>query len=322
MLGACSSDAPDQSALVVEPSTPTTLVARQAGTPTSSTAPTTTSSTSTLTTPTPTTSSPIGVVHVLGALATLPGDTAGWDDRIAPVTDDLGTITTLGCELDTVGCEPERLTLLGAASVDVISLATDIAEQSGADALELAADALETRAVGVVGFGETIEDAVAPIVLGNGNASIAIHAISLSPEPPVAEATASGAGIAGASALPLMIRSLEASVADGRGVVLLVDWGPDEVRAPAQDRADRAALFAEIGVDAVIGSGSGYLHRLDRINNTTVAFDLGSAVTAETDVTRTDTAVARLEFGTPGVACLLPATADPDGPVLDDVVSC
>ncbi len=262
------------------------------------------------------------VIHVLGSLAVVPDDVADWTADAPILGDDLATVVALGCPLDDDRCTATPLDILAASPVDVVSLATDAAEAGGIATLALAAESASAAGVRVVGFGATVEAAVAPIILAGTSGEIAVHAISLSSATPVAEATDTQAGIAGSAALPLLIEQIETSVREGRGVIVLVDWGPGESRAPDTARAEQAALFAELGVDAIVGAGSGFLQRFDRVDSTAVAYDLGHATTEADDPILRDTAIARLEFGVPGASCLLPATATPQGPLLGAESSC
>jgi hypothetical protein len=261
------------------------------------------------------------VLHNIGALDVLPESTAAWPIVTGVIPPGLATISTLGCVVGADDCPEARLPLLADGGVDVVNVATSPVASTEADTVAAAVETLGESGVAIAGYGQTMAEAVEPVIVRSGGISVAIHAISLverSEEQP-ADATAESAGIAGPAAFTDLLLSMQESEADGRQVLVLVDWGDPDRRSPNEEMVAMAESLIRSGADAVVGNGSDFLNRLEVIDGVPVVFDLGHGATASELPLRRDTAILRLVFGSATEApCLLPATADADGPVVDD----
>jgi len=269
----------------------------------------------------PSESSQPAVLHILGTLALLPESPAAIPQQVVPLQTDLASVVSLGCTPGDDGCEVERVELLESANIEVVNLATAAAGTAEDATLNSTVSTLGEAGIGVIGWGANLEEAVLPLHIRTGGETIALHAISLAEDGAdrTAHATADAAGIAGPDAFVALLQALMDSETAGHRVVVAVDWGNAERRSPDEDTVDLATSLVRAGADAVVGSGSEFLNRLEVIDGAPVAFDLGQAATATDDALRRDTAVLRLEFGpTAAETCLLPATANASGPVLDD----
>lgn len=229
---------------------------------------------------------------------------------------DLGTITSLGCSPDTPECGRSALSSwLTAGSIEVVNVATAAAAAS--ETLATTVTELRDAGVEVIGYGEAALEARSGIRLSRSGTTISVHGISLV----VDDARSAGPdspGIAGVGVFDDLLDEIESLGGEGLGVVVIVDIGSADDRAPTPQHVRDIQRLVDAGADAVIGHGSDFIQRFDRIDNTTVAYSLGNAITPTDEPLRADSAILRLEFGAPGRACLLPTTANSTGPELDD----
>ena len=256
------------------------------------------------------------VVHVLGSVRSTPVETDVWQEEVPIVGSDLATVASVNCNLAD-DCDLNTIADWAEGRVDVINLATSASVLTADELLELT-DILEARGVAVVGFGPDQSSAERPFTFVNQDLTVSIHALSVVAVPEV-QATGETAGIAGPESLDAVLDAVAVSRDAEQGVVVLLDWGGLEERAPSTNETDIVERLIGAGANAVIGHGPDFLQRFDQVGGGVAAYSLGNAVSAVDEPVRRDTAVLRLEFARPGRSCLLPATATSQGPTLDDL---
>lgn len=259
---------------------------------------------------------PVTLVHAVGTLRSVPAS-ADLAERIAPLADDTASVVALDCVLGTPDCQIEELNTLPRSSLDVVSFATAGIAGTAPSAVRQAIAILDALDVRVVGYGETSADAVAAQVLESEGRTVAFHGFSARDDlPTVAGDTTPG--IAGPQSLPLLVDAIAESTRGGHDVIVVVDWGSAEARAPDESQVLVAQQLVAAGADAVVGTGSSFLQRLELIESVPVGYSLGDSVAVSDAQVELDTAVLRIEFGIRGPrACILPATASAAGPTLD-----
>ena len=255
------------------------------------------------------------VVHILGSIRAEPELNADWANEIPIVQNDLATIASLSCDQG-AACDPVTIASWAEERVEIVNLATSANVLSSEELVETEST-LEEAGVAIVGYGQNTEAALSPIIFDNGDIAVAIHAISLAAVPEVT-ASDNAAGIVGPELFDSVHNSIAASRASELGVVVIVDWGNLDARAPTEDELSEVELLIDAGADAVVGHGSDFLQRFDQIGSGIVSFGLGNAVTTNEDPLRRDASVLRLEFDRPGRSCQLQTTATTGGPQLDD----
>ena len=275
----------------------------------------------TTTTSTPVTPVPplVADVALIGSIRTVPdGSTTEENLRSTGATD--AVIASLACTRST-GCEPTDLATWAANEVDVLNLATSRAALDGATLLSDYADVLLASGVATVGFGANLTEALTPVILGSGERPIAVYAISLAVDLPESlVATATSPGVAGGpAALTQLTGQIGESLDDGQAVIVITDFDRLDDRSPQPLAIEQIETLVDAGANGVVGHGSDFLQRFERIDQTAVAFGLGNAATNSGEPLRRDTAVLRFSL-TPGgtTACLLPATGGPEGIQIDD----
>jgi len=307
VLAACSDGPEPTTGRLLVPSEPATsqeATARQAGEPAVARAANE-----------PANASLAPVLHILGSVRDIADPAASFAPNADVIEADLATIATLGCAAST--CSPDIVAEWASGQLQIMNVATLAAAIEGPDSLEAQVDALEAAGVATLGFGSDLQTSVEPILIGPAESEVAIHAISLAPDTQ-SLATNSSAGVAGPEAIDLLRESVIFHRNSGRGVVVIVDWGNLEGRSPTGQQLDDVDRIINAGADAIVGHGSDFLQRFDLVGQTAVAFSLGNASTSASEPLLSDTALLRLEFDSPGRSCLLPATASPSGPSLDD----
>ena len=318
---------------VAEPPTTTETprqVAPDETTSTTSSAPTPTTTTTTTTVAPP---APPVIIDALGSIRTLPGSTApsgvadtsdesdeATDDAVTNVSATNVTVTTLGCTIST-DCAPEDLADWAAGEVDVVNLATSAAAVDGVDVLDEHSAALGANGVSSIGYGETLNAALEPMIVRGSDRPVAIYSISLATDlDSEVIATNTTPGIAaGPVAFDFLVERVADSRAAGQSTVIMVDWGQIEDRAPSEEEVEQIQPFIRVGADAIVGHGSDFLQRFEKIDETAIAFNLGNALTANDEPLRRDSAVLRIQLEEAGdFTCLLPAEGSEFGIVLDD----
>ncbi len=256
------------------------------------------------------------VVHVLGSIRSTPETLDPWQASVPVIDNDLASVASLSCDRSDV-CAPDAVAAWAAGRLEVVNLAT-ASSVFDADGLAAISASLAASGVRTVGFGATAELATAPVIVRNNELAIAIHAVSLGATPEVA-ATDDTPGIAGPPLLERVLSGIAQSRTDGYGVVVVVDWGNLNARAPSDAEVAAVRQLIDSGADAVIGHGSDLLQRFDQVGSAAVSYGLGNAITTNDDPLRNDAAILRLEFATPGRSCLVPITSTPSGPTQDDI---
>lgn len=313
VLGACSSGEAKNTSFELSTSTTQSLTARQAADPIEGTLDPNRTTTSISRTTVPAANM---TLHVLGSVRSITDASANWQSDIPLVGNDVATIASLGCDPTDPDCTSSMVAGWAKGGVDLLNVATAEAAAAGAS-LPAFVEELDGEGLTVLGYGLNRASAVSGVTVGNESA-ISLHAISLNADDE-ASAGVDSPGIAGPSAFDALLDAVADRQATGLAVVVLVDAGSIDDRAPNAAQIESIQRLVDLDVDAVIGHGSDFIQRFDRIDQSTVMYNLGNAVVDTSDVLRTDSAVLRLEFGTPGRACLLPSTATALGPILDDV---
>ncbi len=255
------------------------------------------------------------LIHVLGSIRSVADPSELPSSALPLITTDTTTIATVGCSPSV--CPAEDLAPWADGQIEVLNIATEEAASEGGGQLGAYVEEFRVLGITTLGYGRDIRAAVEPVIVRSNNKRIAVHSISLDPSNP-ALATDDSPGLAGVTALDALRQGIIANRNNGLGVVVLVDWGTSRLRSPSAEQLEDVDLLVEAGADAIIGHGSDFLLRFDLVGQTAVAYGLGNGSITTSEPLRADTSILRLEFSTPGRSCLLPATAGPNGPTLDD----
>lgn len=174
------------------------------------------------------------------------------------------------------------LTALGAAGVDVASMANNHAVDYGPVGLEDTLGAISETGFPVVGVGADAAAAYAPYRAEVDGVAISTFGISQVPDRTyqVWTATDTTPGIASTADTERLIAGVQAASAAGDVVLVYVHWGIEGDACPTPEMAALAGALAAAGADAVVGThahlllGAGYLPG----SQTFVGYGLGNFV--------------------------------------------
>lgn len=178
--------------------------------------------------------------------------------------------------------EPRALDVLGAAGVDVVSVANNHAGDYGAAGLADTLAAGRERGVAMVGAGRG-GDAYAPHVVEVGDLEVAFLAadgvqregssdVWSAREGALGTASARGSNAAG------LVAAVEAAAARDQLVVVYLHWGKEYESCPTQSQRVLARELADAGADVVAGSHSHVLGGAGWAGDALVAYGLGNFV--------------------------------------------
>ncbi|MEO9322633.1 CapA family protein [Nocardioides sp. C4-1] len=325
---ACAAEAPAPD----DPSTSTSTPSATPATP----APTTSAPPPSAPRPRPFTLAVAGDVHFEGPLRARLDDPA---TALAPATRALAAADVAMVNLETsvgTGGAPEpgkrflfeapasAFAALGAAGVDVVTMANNHVLDFGRGRLRSTFAAISAGPVDVVGIGRDADEAFAPAVLDVDGTSVAVLGATTAGADPTADPTGQWAATDDrpGTADALDPARLLAAVRDAdRGadvVVAYLHWGVQGERCPDDRQRSLARRLVEAGADVVVGSHTHGLQGDGRLGPGYVAYGLGNYAW----YTGSDTAVLTLTVRPPATpsgrarvtrAAWEPARTGPDG---------
>lgn len=192
---------------------------------------------------------------------------------------------------------PERISLLQAAGIAVVSLANNHAADAGAVGIIEGRQALEAAGIGVVGAGRNLADALRPWCGKPNGVRVAVFGAC------AVEAPAARDDTPGVVKLPQhandLAEVLAAARRDGSVPVVLVHWGTEHRPLPDDGQRHWARWLTEHGAAIVAGSGPHLTQRTDAHAGGLIHYSLGNAVYPRHLLGRGDGAVwcVRLDSG-------------------------
>lgn len=189
----------------------------------------------------------------------------------------------------TFSAGPGALTALGAAGVDVASMANNHALDFGRGRLPSTFRAIRAAAtaedpLAVVGIGRDAEEAFAPVVSDVRGTRVATLAASVADQDPTADRTGHWAatddrpGIADALDPARLLAGVRRAGRSADVVVVYLHWGVQGARCPSADQRRLAARLVAAGADVVAGSHAHQLQGDGRLGSGYVAYGLGNHV--------------------------------------------
>jgi hypothetical protein len=180
-----------------------------------------------------------------------------------------------------LGAPTALATALGAAGVDVLSVANNHAWDQWARGAQRSVEAVRAAHMGAIGAGPTLDDAFAAHVIESHGLRIAFLAIT--------ERVNGGPGHSPPEALiarwdedAVVAHAVEAARARADVVVVSIHWSHDFWPDPIGQQERRAAFLVEHGADVILGSGPHILHRVSRLpsprGEAICAYSLGNLI--------------------------------------------
>jgi Bacterial capsule synthesis protein PGA_cap len=232
-----------------------------------------------------------GDVHFTQQLASLLGHP---DDALATLRPYLATADVAMVNLETAITDrgspapkqfhfratPAALTALGAAGVDVVTMANNHAVDYGSVGLGDTLKAQQSSPIPIVGIGPDADRAYAPAYLKVRGSTVAVLAATQIPDWTLANWAAGehSPGVAVASSPTRLARSVRAAARKADVVVVYLHWGSDYQSCPNALQRSTARALARAGADVVVGAHAHRVQGAGWMGKTYVSYGLGNFV--------------------------------------------
>ena len=166
----------------------------------------------------------------------------------------------------TFRANPDNIEMYAQLGVDIVSLANNHAYDFGKDALLDTFTTLETAGIPYVGAGRDLNEAKKPVYfIANGMKIAVVSAtqIERNAVPDTKEATASSPGVLRCMDPAALLEVIAEAKASSDFVILYIHWGTESQENTDWLQDKQAPIYAEAGVDLIIGDHPLCLQKLD-----------------------------------------------------------
>ncbi|MDE7476706.1 MAG: CapA family protein [Lachnospiraceae bacterium] len=179
----------------------------------------------------------------------------------------------------TFRADPANIELYEQLGVDIVSLANNHAYDFGEDALLDTFTTLENAGIPYVGAGRNIDEARKPTYLIANGIKIAVVSatqIERNAVPDTKEATMTNAGVLRCMDPSALLEVIAEAKANSDFVILYIHWGTESQEKTDWLQDKQAPIYAEAGVDLIIGDHPHCLQKLDSESGVPVVYSLGN----------------------------------------------
>ena len=179
----------------------------------------------------------------------------------------------------TFRANPSNIEMYAQIGVDLVSLANNHAYDYGEQALLDTFSTLEGAGIPYVGAGRNIEEAKKPVYLIANGMKIAVVSatqIERNAVPDTKEATITNAGVLRCMDPTALLEVIAQAKANSDFVILYIHWGTESQETTDWLQDKQAPIYAEAGVDLIIGDHPHCLQKIDCISGVPVVFSLGN----------------------------------------------
>ena len=179
----------------------------------------------------------------------------------------------------TFRANPANIEMYAQLGVDLVSLANNHAYDFGEEALLDTFATLEEAGIPYVGAGRNIDEAKKPVYLIANGIKIAVVSatqIERNAVPDTKEATMTNAGVLRGMDPTALLEVIAQAKANSDFVILYIHWGTESQETTDWLQDKQAPIYAEAGVDLIIGDHPHCLQKIDRISGVPVVFSLGN----------------------------------------------
>lgn len=179
----------------------------------------------------------------------------------------------------TFRANPANVALYGEIGVDVVSLANNHAYDFGEEALLDTFTTLENAGIPYVGAGRNIEEAKRPLYLIANGMKIGIVSatqIERNAVPDTKEATTTNAGVLRCMDPSALLEVIADAKKNCDFLILYIHWGTESQEETDWLQDKQAPIYAEAGVDLIIGDHPHCLQKLDVVSGVPVVYSLGN----------------------------------------------
>ena len=179
----------------------------------------------------------------------------------------------------TFRANPSNIDIYKQIGVDVVSLANNHAYDYGETALMDTFTTLENAQIPYVGAGRNIDEAKKPLYLIANGIKIGIVSatqIERNATPDTKEATATNAGVLRCMDPSALLEVIAEAKANSDFVILYIHWGTESQEQTDWLQDEQAPIYAQAGVDLIIGDHPHCLQKLDVVSGVPVIYSLGN----------------------------------------------
>lgn len=177
----------------------------------------------------------------------------------------------------TFRADPERVSILSAMGVDIVSLANNHAYDYGADAFTDTLSTLQEANIATVGAGETLAEAMTPQYFIAGGRVIAYVAATRAEKTILTpSATEHSSGVLRTYDPALFLQVIEEAEQRADFVIAYLHWGAENQSYLEPEIVRQAKQYIDAGADAVIGSHAHCLQGVDFYNGKPIIYNLGN----------------------------------------------
>lgn len=179
----------------------------------------------------------------------------------------------------TFRANPANIEMYELLGVDVVSLANNHAYDYGEEALLDTFTTLENAGIPYVGAGRNIEEARKPVYfIANGIKIAVVSAtqIERNAVPDTKEATAASPGVLRCMEPAALLEVIAEAKANSDFVILYIHWGTESQAETDWLQDKQAPIYAQAGVDLIIGDHPHCLQKLDSESGVPVVYSLGN----------------------------------------------
>lgn len=179
----------------------------------------------------------------------------------------------------TFRAKPDSVSLLQEIGVDVVSVANNHIYDYGEVSLLDTLDTLEGAGIAYTGAGKNLEEAMKPVYLFVNGMKIGIISatqIERNGIPDTKEATVTSAGVLRCMDTANLLQVIAQMEESCDYTILYIHWGTESQEEIDWLQEEQAPLYAEAGVDLIIGDHPHCLQKLDKVLGVPVIYSLGN----------------------------------------------
>ncbi len=179
----------------------------------------------------------------------------------------------------TFRAKPENVSFFQELGVDVVSLANNHAFDFGEISIIDTMETLKNAGIEYVGAGANIDEAMQPLYIIANGVKIAIVSatqIERNGSPDTKEATQTSAGVLRCMDTSKLLEVIAQAEANSDFTILYIHWGTESQAETDWLQDEQAPIYAQAGVDLIIGDHAHCLQKLDAVEGVPVIYSLGN----------------------------------------------
>ena len=179
----------------------------------------------------------------------------------------------------TFRADPGNVSMYEEMGVDIVSVANNHIYDYGEISLLDTLDTLEQAEIPYVGAGRNLQEAMTPVYyITNGMkiAFVSATQIERNSVPDTKEATQDSAGVLRCMNPDNLLLVIEEAKKNSDYVILYIHWGTESQEAIDWLQEQQAPIYAQAGVDLIIGDHPHCLQKMDSVEGVPVIYSLGN----------------------------------------------